>query len=131
MADMNLVKHKVTRCGIPANLLFRDISICDMTMQKRWDKILRSNLAPDPAKFSDDKLYQREHRNDFFTPANLVVTIRTKHKHYTFGGKIYVAQFSLRDDKIHIVFPTPMHRKRPEYFISWDKITGIDLQFLP
>jgi len=99
-------------------------------MKNRWNKILRSNLAHDPSWFSDDELYRREHRNDFFTPANLVVTIRTKHKHYTFGGPVYGARFSLRNDKIQVVFPVPMHRKKPEYFIPWNKITGINLHFL-
>lgn len=100
-------------------------------MKKRWNKILRNNLAPDPSKFSNDKLYRREHRNDFFTPANLIATIRTKHKHYTFGGPVYGAQFSLHDDKIQVIFSVPMYKKRSEYFISWEKITGIDLYFLP
>lgn len=88
-------------------------------------------MAHDPSWFSNDELYRREHRNDFFTPANLIVTIETKRKHYTFGGPVYGAQFSLHDDKIQIIFPVPMLRKKPEYLILWEKITGIGLHFLP
>lgn len=100
-------------------------------MKKRWEKILRENLLHDPSWFSRDKLYKKEHRNDFFTSANVVVTIKTKWKHYTFGGPIYSAAFSLRSDGIHIHFPVPVFRKKQQYLVSWEKITAVELIFLP
>jgi len=94
-------------------------------MKDKWEKILRLHLRPDPAQLSNDKLYANEHRNDFFTPSDLIVTIKTKHKHYTFGGPVYSASVNLRDDKIIVMFIAPRR-----YDIKWEKVIGIDLQFL-
>lgn len=94
-----------------------------------WGGILRNNLIKHPAQTSSDEFYRDEHRNDFFTPDNLVVTVKTRAKHYTFGGRIRQASVSLTEDKIRIAF-VPLRIPGPVAFeIDWSKIECVELRF--
>ena len=99
-------------------------------MKKYWARLLRQNLLPDPAQLSKDKLWRREHRNDFFTPENLIVVIKTDYKHYTFGGPVYSATVNLGENKIGVTFVPPKYRGVQRYTIRWGKIKELDLRFL-
>lgn len=100
-------------------------------MRKYWIKILKTNLLRDPAYYSNDKLYKKEHRNDFFTPENLIVNIKTKAKHYNFGGPIYTAKVSLSREGILVVFVPPKYMGKQQYDIKWEKISSINISFFP
>lgn len=99
-------------------------------MKKYWEKLLRKNLMPDPSKFSKDKLYRCEHRNQFFTPEDLIVTIKTKGKNYTFGGPIYSAIINLNNEEVSISFVPPKFSGSQYYKIKWDKIKELNFHFL-
>ncbi len=100
-------------------------------MRSYWNKLLKRDLMRDPAYYSNDKLYKREHRNDFFVPDNLIITIKTKVKDYTFGGPIYSVKVCLGKESIQIVFVPPRHRGVQQYNIKWDKILAMNFYFLP
>src|SRR3989344_3324174 len=94
-------------------------------MKTRWQKILRHNLIAHPARASRDKLYRHEHRNDFFPPEDLIVTIKTKRKHYTFGGPIYSEKINHGQEEIKI---SKLHSSS-SHKIKWVQITEIHLRF--
>ena len=106
------------------------ISISKIIMKKYWEKLLKNNLLPDPSKFSKDKLYRREHSNQFITPKNLILTIKTKGKNYNLGGPIYSAVVNLYDEKIIVTFVPPKFSGKQFYEIKWDRIISLNLCFL-
>ncbi|MBU1037140.1 hypothetical protein KKF32_03835 [Patescibacteria group bacterium] len=85
----------------------------------------------DPTYYSDDKIYRHEHRNDFFTPENLIITIKTKVKHYSFGGPVYSAVVNLYKEEVRITFVPPRYKGAQQYEIKWDKILEVDFHFFP
>lgn len=99
-------------------------------MKKYWEKILRKNLKQIPG---NDQLHKKEHRNDFYTPENLGVTIHVKKKIYTkpyfFGGPIYHAIVNLNEKTIKVTFIPPKYRGK-DFEIQWDIITRLTLHFL-
>ena len=99
-------------------------------MKKYWGDLLRKNLMPNPARFSKDKLYKREHRNNFLTSKNLITIIKTKSRHYVFGGPIYSATIDLGDEVIDITFVPPKFSGCQHYKIEWSKIKELDFHFL-
>jgi len=102
-------------------------------MHEYWKNILKKNLILHPAKHCKDKLYRHEHRNDFFTQANIIITIKTKYKHYIFGGHEYHANVSLEKDYIKIIFSPPKfcnHQKDQCEKVIWGKISQIVIQYL-
>ena len=101
-----------------------------MKKQHYWKSLLKNHLIPHPAKVSKDKLYSLEHKNDFFTPENLIVVVKIKWKNYGFGGPIYSAAVSLGDTEIKVTFIPPKFRGKQHYKINWDKIKELDFHYL-
>jgi hypothetical protein len=93
-------------------------------MRTNLTKVLKKHLMHDPAYFGNDKLHKKEHKNDFYTPSNLIVLIKTKRKNYTFGGPIYSASVNFTKKGISVDLINK------QYNILSDKILSISLTYL-
>lgn len=93
-----------------------------------WKRILTKDLMKHPAQFANDKLYSHEHRNEYFTPENIVFTIKAGRWARSFGG-YYSARIILKEDHCLVDYIPQKFRGTSHFSIQWKKIESISKHY--